>query len=200
MAVILCEHIKSSGVRCGSPALRGGRLCYYHRGLCDALPPRGAFMDAGFVKGCSNHVMQLPLLEDAASLQMAYMQVLGAMAHDWVTVPKGRVMLSALNGASRNLARMQRQIETFGKREPKQWRGRWGYRMRGNTDSLVHHPEQHVGMRPLAPFLEEHYGPLIREGYDWLARNAEPPFEPDRKPPTPEVDAGLDERKEPESA
>ena len=26
----LCEHIKDDGIRCGSPALRGHTLCYFH--------------------------------------------------------------------------------------------------------------------------------------------------------------------------
>ena len=26
----LCQHIKTDGKRCGSPALRGQRLCYHH--------------------------------------------------------------------------------------------------------------------------------------------------------------------------
>lgn len=26
----ICEHIKDDGARCGSPALRGQTLCYYH--------------------------------------------------------------------------------------------------------------------------------------------------------------------------
>ncbi len=26
----ICEHIKDDGIRCGSPALRGRKLCYFH--------------------------------------------------------------------------------------------------------------------------------------------------------------------------
>ena len=26
----ICNHIKTDGVRCGSPALKGKRSCYYH--------------------------------------------------------------------------------------------------------------------------------------------------------------------------
>jgi hypothetical protein len=25
-----CEHVKSNGIRCGSPALRGAKLCFFH--------------------------------------------------------------------------------------------------------------------------------------------------------------------------
>jgi hypothetical protein len=25
-----CEHIKSNGIRCGSPAMRGAKLCFFH--------------------------------------------------------------------------------------------------------------------------------------------------------------------------
>jgi len=27
----LCEHIRANGKQCGSPAMRGMHLCYYHR-------------------------------------------------------------------------------------------------------------------------------------------------------------------------
>jgi hypothetical protein len=30
VAIPLCTHIKTDGVRCGSPALRGKRFCYFH--------------------------------------------------------------------------------------------------------------------------------------------------------------------------
>jgi hypothetical protein len=31
MSLRLCGHLKPDGLPCGSPALRGQRLCYYHR-------------------------------------------------------------------------------------------------------------------------------------------------------------------------
>ena len=30
MSIRLCGHLKSNGLPCGSPALRGQRLCYFH--------------------------------------------------------------------------------------------------------------------------------------------------------------------------
>ena len=30
MSLRLCAHLKSDGLPCGSPALRGQRLCYFH--------------------------------------------------------------------------------------------------------------------------------------------------------------------------
>ena len=201
MATILCEHIKASGIRCGSPALRGGRLCYYHRGISDALPPRNAFEGRStHIKGRDTGILQVPLLEDAASIQMGYMQVIGAVTVGWLDVPRARVMLSLLNGAARNLARMQKEIGSFSRREAKLWRGRWGYRMRGNTDCLASHPEQHVGMRPLTPVLEEYYAPLVLEGYDWMARKAAPPDFPARREPIPDWETMFPSRKGPESA
>jgi hypothetical protein len=45
MAVKICEHIKASGFRCGSPAAKGERLCYFHKGLGQALPIRSILFD-----------------------------------------------------------------------------------------------------------------------------------------------------------
>lgn len=28
-----CEHIKTNGIRCGSPALRDENICYFHTAL-----------------------------------------------------------------------------------------------------------------------------------------------------------------------
>src|ERR1700733_7939522 len=37
--VKVCTHIKVTGVRCGSPALRGEEFCYFHQRMFRALPP-----------------------------------------------------------------------------------------------------------------------------------------------------------------
>jgi hypothetical protein len=59
--------------------------------------------------------MMMPLLEDAASIQMVYMQVLGAILYNEVATRKGRAMLSAIHGAQRNLKVVKREMATVEK-------------------------------------------------------------------------------------
>ena len=147
MAVKICEHIKASGFRCGSPAAKGERLCYFHKGLGQALPIRSILFDPCLDqrKDLGPRIMMMPLLEDAASIQMAYMQVLGAILYNEVDPRKGRALLSAIHGAARNLKVVKREIATVEKRPAKLYRGRWGRRTSGNPDALVSAPTEFVG-------------------------------------------------------
>lgn len=87
-----CHHIKSNGVRCGSPALRNERLCYFHR----AWRPITLFPSK----------YMLPVLEDASSIQLAITRVI-AMTLDQIIEPKmATTVLYALQIASCNLHRM----------------------------------------------------------------------------------------------
>jgi hypothetical protein len=54
-----CEHIRTAGLRCQAPALRGRKLCYAHTRMA-------ASKKAG---------LQLPALEDASGIALASMQV-----------------------------------------------------------------------------------------------------------------------------
>ena len=56
MAVKICEHIKASGIGCGSPTPKGERLCYFHKGLGQALPSSSGifFSLEGFHYGRQN--------------------------------------------------------------------------------------------------------------------------------------------------
>jgi hypothetical protein len=90
-------------------------------------------------------IMMMPLLEDAASIQTAYMQVLGAILYNEVDTRKGRALLSALHGAARNLKVVKREMATVEKRPAKLWRGRWGQRTKGNPDALASAPAEFVG-------------------------------------------------------
>jgi hypothetical protein len=148
MAVKICEHVKASGFRCGSPAAKGERLCYFHKGLGQALPIRSVLFDPCLDQKRNSEgprIMMMPLLEDAASIQMAYMQVLGAILYNEVDPRKGRALLSAIHGAARNLKVVKREIATVEKRPAKLYRGRWGKRTSGNPDALVSSPTEFVG-------------------------------------------------------
>lgn len=106
MPYAICERIKPGGKRCGSPALKGERFCYYHHKLQVAMPASTLFYerlpDAG--PGEIPYVLHdLPPLEDAASIQIGYMQVIHGVTNCGLELKAARVILSALHGAAKNL-------------------------------------------------------------------------------------------------
>lgn len=78
-----CQHVKSKGYRCGSPALRGREFCFYH----DRIRNR-RFEDG------------LPALDDANSIQLAVMQVLDGLHRGKVDAETARVYLYGLRIAA----------------------------------------------------------------------------------------------------
>ncbi|HXE89709.1 MAG TPA: hypothetical protein VNK82_01965 [Terriglobales bacterium] len=88
-----CQHVRLNGVRCGSPAVSGRRLCYYHQ---QARRPKRPNYD-------------LPIIEDAASIQFGLVQVIRALqdkAHDTKTCA---LLIYALQTASANLKQLARE-------------------------------------------------------------------------------------------
>jgi len=82
---VRCEHVKSNGVRCGSPALRGRRFCYYHFNL---VGPR---------------VNVFPLLEDGNAIQLELGEIIRAVVDERIDTKRSRVVLYGLQIASHNL-------------------------------------------------------------------------------------------------
>ena len=94
-----CQHIKTNGSQCGSPALRNQQLCYYHdrqRPLLQDVNGSAKFPPAPFF---------LPLLEDANSIQRALGKVCDHLLHRRLDPKKAAVLLYALQQASTNLGR-----------------------------------------------------------------------------------------------
>ena len=96
---VRCHHVKSNGVRCGSPALREEIYCYFHRiwrMQPDCIPhrpdPNGALFD-------------LPLLEDANGIQLAIQQVLQALVMNKIDVRRAYTLLFGLQTAASNVKR-----------------------------------------------------------------------------------------------
>src|SRR5438270_10926732 len=89
-----CEHIKANGLRCGSPALRERRYCYFHFCAHDLRRRRRQHPTAPFV---------LPLLEDANSIQMAIQQVAEAVLEERIDNKRAGLVLFALQIAACNL-------------------------------------------------------------------------------------------------
>ncbi len=92
-----CRHIKTSGTRCGSPALKGKAYCYFH---FRAHQQRHRTVDhyAAFVA----HKFDVAVLEDRAAIQLAISEVVSAMAQNYMDHKRGGKILYglqlALNG------------------------------------------------------------------------------------------------------
>lgn len=96
-----CHHIRVDGTRCGSPALRGQSLCYYHTELQLKLQQQKR------AKRNKRNAFSMPILEDATSVQAALMQTINAILDGTIDRRKGALVLYGLQTASGNLKRMR---------------------------------------------------------------------------------------------
>lgn len=96
-----CQHIKVSGTRCGSPALRQNRFCFYHQ---QNQPMTVVCCDE------SKHAIgkiNLPVFEDAYSIQTAIRDVVQLVLRARIERKSAGLLLYALQIASSNLKRME---------------------------------------------------------------------------------------------
>lgn len=96
-----CQHITTSGVQCGSPALRNLRFCYYHQqGHSQAME---YYSEAPFTAIETD----LPLFEDAHSIQLALRQVAHMLLQQKIDGKTAGLLLYSLQIASANLKQMK---------------------------------------------------------------------------------------------
>ena len=95
MASKSCTHIKVTGVRCGSPALRGEQFCYFHQRMLRS------------VRFPSSRVLRSALLEDPESIQASLMEVVNGLLRGTLELKRGELILRALNTAVRNIRRVR---------------------------------------------------------------------------------------------
>ncbi|MGC1421759.1 MAG: hypothetical protein WA354_17230 [Terracidiphilus sp.] len=86
-----CRHVKINGLRCQSPALKGGQFCYYHAKLHNV----GAEPDLKFGP------LQLPPPEDAAAVQLSVARINDAIIHGRLDLRKASALFNGLRIASR---------------------------------------------------------------------------------------------------
>ncbi len=89
--IALCNHLKSNGIYCASPALRGQPHCYFH-----------STWHRNYVNG-KPVPFQLPLLEDANAIQLAIQRVIRAILTGELDNKRAGLILFALQTASANL-------------------------------------------------------------------------------------------------
>jgi len=95
-SVKVCTHIKVTGVRCGSPALRGEQFCYFHQRMVRGVrtPPQA-------------RLHPIALIEDEESIQAALMEVINALARNAIDLKRAALILRALHIAVKNARRVR---------------------------------------------------------------------------------------------
>ena len=93
-----CQHLKINGTQCGSPALRRHRFCYFHKRFQDERIQLSADRARRGVA-----TFELPILEDANSIQIALMQVMRLLVSGQLDQKTASLLLYALQPASTNL-------------------------------------------------------------------------------------------------
>jgi hypothetical protein len=95
-----CQHIKVNGVQCGSPALKNRKLCHFHQRW-----QQGRIQLNANRARRSRYSLDLPILEDANSIQVALMQGLRLLLTNQVDHKTAALLFYALQTASTNLNR-----------------------------------------------------------------------------------------------
>jgi hypothetical protein len=92
--------MKMNGDRCGSPAQRDQKFCYFHN-CCGTVQ-----VDISISAAYPATPFFLPILEDAASIQYTIAQVCEHLLHHRFDAKNAGVMLYAMQIASSNLRRL----------------------------------------------------------------------------------------------
>jgi len=100
-----CQHLKINGTQCGSPALRNELFCFFHRQSQHSLLTINPGPRTRSRIRPQPVAIQLPLLEDANSVQVALMQVMRLLLSGEIEQRTAGLLFYALQTASANLAR-----------------------------------------------------------------------------------------------
>jgi hypothetical protein len=94
-----CQHIKVTGVPCGGPAMRGEQFCYFHQRLLRGvkIPPR-------------SRIHPIAMIEDEESIQVSLMEIINALARNYIDPRRADIMVRALNIAVKNSRRAKFNI------------------------------------------------------------------------------------------
>jgi len=90
-----CRHIKVNGLRCKSPALKGGQFCYYHS------KTRTVEVDVKFGP------LRLPTPEDPAAVQLSVARINQAILCGHLDLRKAESLFTGLRIAARFIDRKQ---------------------------------------------------------------------------------------------
>ena len=106
--VQICRHIKTNGRRCRSPRLTGRDLCYFHArfherqdSMVRSHSPLGTG-NATYAPTILPIEIDLPILEDAESIQVSISLLVAALAGNRIDAKRAAVLLYGLQLASTN--------------------------------------------------------------------------------------------------
>ena len=109
MSLPTCEHIKTGGARCNSPALRDQKYCHHHAGVHRLVPRTHVFLPFNAAMELDPmYPYQLPYLEDFEALQIGYMQFIRGVADKRIEPRRASLILDALKSAGANLRHKER--------------------------------------------------------------------------------------------
>src|SRR5581483_6356870 len=89
-----CTHIKVTGVRCGSPSLRGEQFCYFHQ-----------HAHRGVRRPAQSRLHPIAIIEDEESIQASLMEVINALMRNTIDLKRAELILRALHIAVKNARR-----------------------------------------------------------------------------------------------
>ncbi len=103
-----CTHIKTNGIQCGSPALRGYDVCHFHRQAKRDFPRRQT------TQQIPETVIDLALIDDPDGIHYALMQVIQGVLNGTLNPKSAGLTLQALQIMASNFKRtsFQRQLES----------------------------------------------------------------------------------------
>jgi len=96
-----CQHLKINGTQCGSPALKRNHFCFFHKRWRETR----IVLNANRARR-ARAVLDLPVLEDANSVQVSLMQVMRLILSRQIDPKTAGLLLYALQTASSNLSRI----------------------------------------------------------------------------------------------
>jgi hypothetical protein len=166
-----CQHIKTRGAQCGSPALRKEAFCYYHS---QSRPERIKIKGEGGQKA----EILVPVFEDANSIQMTVRQVAILLLQDKIDSKKAGLVLYALQIASSNLKRMDEEkprpaqvvVDVKKVGETPVGMTPWSFHERGREPEQL--PDARVA-RTKREILEDEENELRREEQEWMSLQLE---------------------------
>jgi hypothetical protein len=99
-----CTHIKVTGVRCESPALRGEQFCYFHQHAHRGVrrPPR-------------SRLHPMALIESQESIQASLMEVINGLLRNTLDAKRAELILRALHIAVKNARNVKFDSEVYPK-------------------------------------------------------------------------------------
>jgi hypothetical protein len=86
-----CTHIKVTGARCDSPALRGEQFCYFHQ-----------HAHRGVRRPSRSRLHPIALIESEEAIQASLMEVINGLLRNTIDVKRAELILRALHIAVKN--------------------------------------------------------------------------------------------------